>query len=250
MSIFFDTYKRDLARIGIVGAKARFYLSALELGEETVSAVAKHCGATRTNAYALLEKCLEDGLVTQVQRGKKTFIVAEHPSVLLRNLDDKREALASFLPNLTRLYQSADHRPRLRVYDGVEGVRSVLNYVADAQSDEILGILSMKELQAFPGFEEFEFFITKRIHAGKQLRVIRSASEETDAVWETSASDLRTVRYTATPEPLVMTTFIYDDSVAVISSERENFSMVVESPEFSKVQRSLFEALWQNSQAS
>ncbi len=243
MSRFFDTYEIELARIGISGAMAKFYLSALELGEAPVSGIAKHCGVTRTNAYSLLDKCLADGLITQIQRGRQTVVIAEHPGVLMRNLEDKRAALSDVLPTLTRLYQAGGDRPRLRTYEGLSGAKTVLNYVAGAENAEILGILSMKELQEFPGLEAIDAFVSKRVDAGKSLRVIRSATEETSSIWQTSAPELRQVRYAPTA-PLVMTTFIYDDSVALISSERENFSMVIESTEFAKVQTALFEALW------
>jgi hypothetical protein len=42
-----------------------------------------------------------------------------------------------------------------------------------------------------------------------------------------------------------ITTYIYDDKVGLISTEKENFGMIIESKEFSQNMRHLFEALWQ-----
>ncbi len=47
-----------------------------------------------------------------------------------------------------------------------------------------------------------------------------------------------------------MTTYIYDETVTIISSRRENFAMTIESAEFAALQRQLFEALWSASTPS
>jgi hypothetical protein len=41
-----------------------------------------------------------------------------------------------------------------------------------------------------------------------------------------------------------MTSYIYDNKVAIISSRREDFAMTMESEEFATMQRNLFEVFW------
>lgn len=244
----FDNYEIGLARIGIAGKRARFYLSALQLGEASVQEVASHCGVTRTTGYALLDKLLEEGVVTQVQKEGRTCVVAENPEVLLHNLEDRRAALTDILPELRSIYAGGTVGPRFRLYEGVEGIRTVLNTVLLAKTDNLRGMLSMKELLQFPGEEELSRFIVKRVEAGKTLHVIRSSSEEVDDIWGSSEEECREVRHTPTSSPLMMTTFIYDDQVAIISSKRENYGLIIESEGYATVQNTLFEALWMASQ--
>jgi hypothetical protein len=47
-----------------------------------------------------------------------------------------------------------------------------------------------------------------------------------------------------------MTSIIYDSKTAFISSSREAFGCIVESAEFSKLQRMQFQALWHTSKDS
>lgn len=244
MSKKVDILPERLAAAGLGGKLARFYLAALELGEASVHDVARHCGVSRTTAYALFDKLLEDGLVTQVNKGGRTRVIAENPDVLLRNMDDKRTALAGLLPDLKAIYGHVVGQPRFRIYEGVEGIRSVLNAVLLTETETLRGILSMKELLDFPGQGELERFIEKRVEAGINLRVIRSASEDTAGIWNSSEEERREVRFTATPEPLRMTSFICDDKVAMISSKRENYGLIIDSVELARVQGTLFEALW------
>lgn len=244
MSKNIDRMERGLARIGLTGKPARFYIAALELGEASVQEVARKCGVTRTTAYALLEKLVQEGVVTQIQKQGRTHVVAENPDILLRNLDDRREALEDLLPELKSLHAASATHPRFRLYEGVEGIRTVLNTVLLAETDVLRGMLSMKELFEFPGEKELNRFIEKRVETGKALRVIRAQSEEVDSVWGTSDAELREVRYAPTPAPLQMTTFIYDNQVAIISSKRENFGLIIESEGYANVQNTLFETLW------
>ena len=248
MSESFDKYEVGLARIGISGKRARFYLAALELGEASVQDVARLCGITRTTGYALLEKLRDEGVVTQIQKAGRTHVVAEDPDVLLRNLDDRRAALADLLPELRSVYAGGMKGPRFRLYEGVEGIRTVLNTILLAKTDTLRGMLSMKELLCFPGEEELSRFVEKRVAGKKNLRVIRAASEEVDDIWASSEEERREVRYTPTPAPLTMTTFIYDNQVAVISSEKENYGLIIESDGYANVQGTLFEALWMASE--
>lgn len=253
LSIFFDRMgasikmERKLAALGLAGKRARFYLAALELGDATVNRVAQHAGIERTTAYALFEKLLEDRLVTQVERDGRTYVVAEDPDVLVRNLEEKQRTLNEILPDLRAIHARTHGAPRFRLYDGAEGIRTVLNAVLAIPAPEICGILSMRELLSVPGASALERFIAARIANGTRLRVIRSQSEETQHIWEASEAELREVRYAPFSDAFRITTFIYGSKVALISSRRENYGLIVDSEEFAALQRALFETMWQTS---
>ncbi|MBG51468.1 MAG: transcriptional regulator TrmB [Alphaproteobacteria bacterium] len=247
MSIKTDKLESSLAAIGMSGKRARFYLSALTLGEASVNEIAQHCGVTRTTAYALVDKLRDDGVITELQKNGKTRIMAENPDVLLRNLEDRRASLETLLPDLQAVYEGAARGPKFRVYEGRDGVLSVLNAVLVSAREEVCGILSMKELLDFPGEEALQNFISKRVERGVKLRVVRSASEDVKNTWASNREEQREVRFTRTPAPLGMTSFIYEGHVALVSAARENYGLVIESPAFANLQRMLFEALWVNS---
>ena len=239
--------EHKLAALGLVGKKARFYLAALELGDETVTRVARQAGIERTTAYALFEKLLEEGLVTRMERGGRTHIIAEDPDVLIRNLEDRQRSLNDILPELRAIYTRTHGAPRFRLYDGKEGIRTVLNAVLAAPVPEICGILSMRELLAVPGPKALRDFINARVANGRRLRVIRSQSEETHDIWRQSDEELREVRHAPSSDAFRITTFICGGMVALVSSRRENYGLIVDSEEFAGLQQALFETLWQTS---
>lgn len=132
----------------------------------------------------------------------------------------------------------------MRIYEGAEGIRTVLYDTLKCRSKRLLGILSMRDLLDVPGRAETEAYIRQRIRHGIFLRVLRSREKDVGDIWQSGAAELREVRYAPTGLVFTMTTWIYDDKVAIVSSRRENFGMTIESEEFAQMQQNLFSVLW------
>jgi sugar-specific transcriptional regulator TrmB len=237
--------EEELARIGISGKRARLYLTALELGEAPVHKVAQKAGISRTTAYDILGRLLREGLVSRVEKDGRTHIAAEDPARLLGLLDDRRRTVEDMLPELRLLHSRSSGRPRIRFYEGREGIGTVLHDTLRCRSKRLDGILSMRDLFQVPGRPEMEQYVAARIAAGIQLRVVRSREKDVGSdVWPSRAEDLRELRYAPEGAVFTMTTWTYDDKVSIIASRREHFGMIVESAEFAEMQKHLFAALW------
>ncbi|HEX5514813.1 MAG TPA: helix-turn-helix domain-containing protein [Gammaproteobacteria bacterium] len=234
----------QLSRLGLSGKRGRFYLAALELGEAPVTAIATRAGIGRTTAYDILEGLLSEGLVTQVEKSGRLHVVAEDPAVFLRNLDERRRVIDEVLPEVQAVYSRSAFKPKVRYYAGVEGIRTVMEDTLTCRSGELCGILSMVELLKVPGEAYMRHNIQRRIAAGLKLRVVRNPAEEVNNIWLSLAEELREVRFSPSKEPFTMTTYIYDNKVACISSRQEDFALLIESVEFAGVQKALFETLW------
>jgi sugar-specific transcriptional regulator TrmB len=243
----------QLAQLGLDAKEARFYLAALELGQAPVRVIAQKAGISRTNAYDVLIRLIRKGALTQVERGtakkRRTLaVVAEDPSRLLSNVEKQRSVLEAILPDLRSIYSRSAATPRVRIYDGVEGIRTVLYDTLKCRSKLLLGILSMRDLLDVPGRAETEAYIRQRIDRGIFLRVLRSREKDVGNIWQSGEAELREVRYAPAGLVFTMTTWIYDDKVAIVSSRRENFGMTIESEEFAQMQQNLFSVLWNASQ--
>lgn len=235
-----------LVQIGLQETEAKFYLAALELGQASVRDIAAKAGISRTNAYDVFSRLLEQGLVTQVgaAANKTMLVAAEPPDQLTELLDARRRKLDGLLPELRSLHNGASGKPRVRFYQGLDGIKLVLNDTLTARDKKLLGILSMRELYEVPGRAWMDDLVRRRIDAGVYLRVIRSPVKDIANVWPQSAVDLREVRFASPHFVFTMTSYIYDNKVAIISSRRENFAMTIESEEFAMMQRNLFEVSW------
>ena len=237
---------RALADIGIHETEARFYLAALELGDAPMREVAEKAGISRTNAYDVFQRLRQQGLVSEIQgeTAKALSVVAAPPTQLLAVFDERRRKVQQLMPDLDSLHVGAQGKPRVRTYQGVEGIKQVLEGTVHTRSRKLLAILSMRDLYQVPGRRWMDDLVNRRIEAGVELRAIRSPVNDLHKLWSDSRQELRELRYA--PRDFVFTTslYVYDEKVAIISSQRENFAMTIDSPEFAAMQAHLFEALW------
>lgn len=235
-----------LMQIGLQATEAKFYLAALELGQASVRDIAAKAGISRTNAYDVFSRLLEQGLVTQVgaAANKTMLVAAEPPDQLTELLDARRRKLDVLLPELRSVHNGASGKPRVRFYQGTEGIKLVLDDTLSVRDKKLVGILSMRDLYEVPGRAWMDDLVRRRIEADVFLRVIRSPAKDIPHMWPQSTADLREVRFASPDFVFTMTSYIYGSKVAIISSRRENFAMTIESEEFAMMQRNLFEVFW------
>ncbi len=236
--------EKKLASLGLDEKEQRFYLAALQLGSAPVTEIANRAGVTRTSGYDLLERLERRGLVNQINGNGARHVVAEDPSVLISHWEQTRGILDTLVPELRSLFNAAHNKPRIRFYEGAEGIQKVLWETLECQSGTLLGILSMHELLEVPGVKGMQDYIAERVKRGIKLKVLRSASRETGPIWPASAEELRELRFAPDTIDLGMTMYIHDNTVSYVSSKRENYGLVIESREFAELNKGLFHGLW------
>ncbi len=239
--------ERALTDIGLHETEVRFYLAALELGQAPMRDIARKAGISRTNAYDVFSRLLEQRLVNEIPQSNdrsSMLIVAESPARVLEIVEERRKKLEAVMPELMSLHNRTPDKPKVRYFQGSDGIKAVLDETITCRSKTLLGILSMSDLYEVPGRVWMDDNVRRRIEAGVTLRVLRSATKDLHKFWPDSPADLRILRYAPENFSFSMTTYIYDDTVALISSRKENFAMTIESAEFAAMQTGLFETLW------
>lgn len=244
--------ERVLTDIGLHETEVRFYLAALELGQAPMRDIARKAGISRTNAYDVFSRLLEQRLVNEIpQAGDRSMLImAESPTRALEIVEERRKKLEAVMPELMSLHNRTPEKPKVRYFQGSDGIKAVLDETITCRSKTLLGILSMSDLYEVPGRAWMDDNVRRRIEAGVTLRVLRSATRDLHKFWSDNPADLRILRYAPENFSFSMTTYIYDDTVALISSRKENFAMTIESAEFAAMQTGLFETLWAASRSA
>ncbi|MGY6251062.1 TrmB family transcriptional regulator [Bosea thiooxidans] len=236
--------EEKLARIGISGTLYKLYLTVVGLGGASITDVASQAGLARTTAHDMLAKLEAEGLVRFVDHGKRRFVVAQDPGVLLERIEARRQMLQDVMPVLRSMYHHESGQPSVRFHPGAEGIRTTLWDTLSVDDKVLRATLSMKELMAEPGLEEMERYLSERARRGILLRVIRSAERDVVPIWPSSQEERRELRYAPSDHSLAMTCFIYGNKVALISSARESYGLIIDSAEFAAFQASMFDAMW------
>lgn len=235
---------KELEQFGWENKKARIYLAALELGEAKANSIAKKAGLARPTAYDILEKLSQEGLISFYEKRGVRYFIGENPEAMQRQLQAKQTTLAELMPQLKSVYNTIDAKPRIRFYEGLAGVKAIFEDTLTVRDKFLAGILSMADLYKTPGKKFMDDYVTRRIQTKIKLRVIRSQTKEVEETWPSSAKESRELRYA--PEGMIFpeTLYIYDNKVAIIGTQKDNFGLIIESGDFHQTQENLFNALW------
>ncbi|MCE4546437.1 MULTISPECIES: TrmB family transcriptional regulator [unclassified Caballeronia] len=236
-----------LQAAGVDGHKADFYLASLELGEATVATIAQKAGIGRTNAYEVLDRLLATGLVATVQKGARSYVIPQDPIALLRRVECQRQVVQDVLPQLRALHNSSGGKPQVRFFVGVEGIKTVLDEMVESGTQELRAIMSNSELFRMPGYETIASVVAKRVKSGIPLRIIRCGPPDNRDLWRSSQRERRTLRFAPESFDAGVTTYLYDDTVAFISSKAEHYALSIQSAELCAFQTNFFEILWASS---
>ncbi|MFH0854514.1 MAG: helix-turn-helix domain-containing protein [bacterium] len=150
--------QEQLQSLGLSEKEARVYMSSLELGSSAVQEIARKAGVNRATTYVQIEALLKKGLMSSVIRGKKRYFSAENPGYLLKLLDikmgeinDKRKEFEKYIPELEAMFDNAQEKPKVKYYEGLEGLRSVQQDFFMTNSKEVKEITDLdRAYQAFP----------------------------------------------------------------------------------------------------
>lgn len=241
----------ELVKVGLDPKDARFYLTVLEAQRCTVAEAASLAGVTRTNAYDIVKRLVSRGLLSLTEVGptgqpsgrSRGVLTANDPGRLLDEWAHRKNLLDDLVPRLRAVRGDGLFQPRVRFMPGEAGINSALFETLSWRSP-IRGILSMKDLLTTPGPSAMREYIDGRRDRGLFLRVIRSPERDYPSGWPTNKEDLRETRFSPPEHVFTMTILIGPDSVAILSSRRENYAMMIESVEYAETQAHLFEALW------
>ncbi len=147
----------ELEKIGLTKNQSSVYLSLLKLGSTTAQSIIRESGLHRAIVYDCLDQLCKIGLVSFVVRDFKRCFQAAEPKKLLDFLDEKKEIVNQFLPELEKLKNMKTEEINASVYNGKEGIKIIHSEMLKEGKDiYVLGAKGkiFKELPYFiPNFE-------------------------------------------------------------------------------------------------
>lgn len=243
-------FQQELQNLGLSEKEAKVYIASLGLGADTVQNIAKKAGINRPTAYVQIESLKEKGLMSQVEKGKKTFYLAESPerlesllNVFEKELNLKKSEVGRILPALQNIFAGAGERPKVRFYEGMEEIKSIQNDFLKAERKQVEGFVNLDKLQElFPDFAKS--YTPKRIARKIESKVLynRGKGRLEEA---TNPAELRTAKHINFEKlPISSDITIYDDKVAFLAYKVKPIGVIVESKEIAATLRAMFYLIW------
>ena len=87
-------------------------------------------------------------------KGKKRYFIAEDPEILYnlikneqRELKEKEELINDIMPDLRAVYSVAEHKPRVRFFEGVDGIIAIQQDIIETKTIYVKHAIDMDEFR-------------------------------------------------------------------------------------------------------
>ena len=226
-----------LVQLGLTKREAHAYLALLKLEEAKAGEIAQSTKEDRTNVYDSLAGLMKKGLVSSVLKNNISYYRIAPPEKLQEFLKEKSKLLEQVLPDIRSIYKSYTPKPAIEVYEGNEGVKTVLLDILKEGKDFVGFGATNKAAQLLPDFtrrylKERE---EKKIHA-------RQIHPEGGDVLSSKYSTFKTLTQQFSGPS---TTLVYGDKVAIfLWFVTPALVILIKSKQAAKASRNQFEFMW------
>lgn len=237
--------EKTLIQLGLNDSQAKMYLVLIRGGLMTPPEIAEATQETRTNAYTVLDRLQELGLVRRTKKGKKLAYEPENPIALERLMEQKRKEVHSAeqqvkasMPALLNYFYTYQNRPGVRYFEGKAGITELyLDQLRTKQ--DIYFVRSSGDINLL-GNKLYEI-IDKRHELGLKVHGIEPADPKDMEYAHTNDERLgREMAWfpkSTYNEPVNI--YIYGNKVAIISYAEETIGVLIESPQIAAAFRQL-----------
>ncbi len=236
---------QQLEKIGLNQKESRVYLSLLELGKGSISDLTKKSGIKRTTAYDIIDSMRQKGLIEISTKGKRKIYSAVNPQIIAEQLENKKRTLQRVLPELLSITNALDNKPKIRFFEGEEGVREVYCDVFNYPNQEVLVWSSNRdgELLGKKFFEDF--YQPKKIKSKIRERIV--ILSKNNGYSSRDYSPGRQIKnFSQENFPLEVEISLYGKKNIGIISPEERTGLIMESKKIYNTLKTIFEINWQS----
>jgi len=235
--------KSILLHAGLSGNEAEVYTILLQSGQSLASAIAKKTKISRPHVYDSLNKLLEKGLVSYVIKSNRRHYSAANPKELLKYLDEEKDKITEkqkdveeHLPLLLKMHSLTRKPTSVEVYEGNEGLKTVLKDITDTGKGFVGFGASSKFEKILPTFSKVwvkrreQLGIKARLLVVEGVRPISTPMNEYKIIPKEYSSPTSTV--------------VYGEKVAILLWLNEPIGIIIRNAETAHSYKNYFELLW------
>lgn len=229
-----------LKSLGFTESEAKIYLLSLEMGPSSVQDIAKKAKVSRVTTYAVIETLSERGLMSNVQKGKKTLYAAESPERLVSFVHARVKKMESTLREVESLIEDLKllqrgEKPVVKLFEGKEGLKAIHDDILQTNPETLLEMANMDALYAIFTKEDFAPFQKELDRKKIKTELIFTYSQPIAARQHAHTSQISEKLY-----QFFGNIAIYGHKVALTSLRGKNISVLIESEVLADTMRALF----------
>ncbi len=238
--------EETLKEVGLADEEIKVYLAMLKIGSNLASKISEETRINRSHVYQLLERLIAKGFVSYVIKENRKYFSAVNPKKIIELIKEKEQKLKNILPNLLGLASFEKEKPIVEIFEGKEGIKTILNDILKVK-EEWLAFGSSGKGQEILSFYA-EHWEKEREKLKVNLRGIMDTSESgIKRGGEIAKRKYTKIRHVKETYSNPSSTWIYGDRIAfVIWSKEHSFAIRMISKEIASNFKKHFEVLWKN----
>lgn len=244
-------YTKLLKTIGLTPVQSEIINYLLETNQEKASIIAKKINRPRGVVYNSLDELLKLKLIIKKDASNQVSTFAlEHPSKINKifeqhkeELNQKKEAFESTLPSMISTYNLAHNKPGIEFYEGILGVKRVINDTLTSQT-EIYTYTDVEKLNKYIKDINAEY-AKKR----DQLKIVKKAllvdSPYTKEFLKTYPKTNLNIRFIKDIPYFTTIMQIYDNKISYVTLTDDNMlGVIIQDKHIYEMHKTLFENTW------
>lgn len=240
--------KELLQKLGLNEREEVIYTALLNKGPLLPQSVAKETGIKRTTLYTIFPEMIKEGFLVEITQGKRCFLQAVSPDKLFDVYEKKYKEIKSEIGELLALYRMQGMKPKVEVYEGLEGIKGVF---IDALENE-------KELLVYNRMYHYDknllawlddYLRPRIVRVGLDVRAIVTAEKE--GFENMPTANYRQTRFVPYEKfPLCIESLIYGNKVCFLTVESGGplVAVTIESKQITQTQKALFDLAWEGAE--
>ena len=242
-----------LVKSGLDSSTAEIYLILAKFGEIRVPDILTKTDLSRATVYDSLTQLLAEGYLEYRKAGREAFYKIAHPGKLSKLMKDKKHSLnllegefEKAIQQLTGAFNIFSHKPGVRFFEGLEGLKQIYNDVLSEKTD-VNGIASLDPIH--PDLLDWldAYYVPERVKLGIRSKLIVPSTTWIKQYAERGLKELREIAIVVPEEyPIDIELMVYGkDKIAIISfGLSESVGMIIQSAAIHKSMDSFFRLAW------
>ncbi|MBD3331102.1 hypothetical protein GF354_06300 [Candidatus Peregrinibacteria bacterium] len=239
-------YKEILTQNGFTSKEAKVYLSVLEIGEATMSMIARKTKLARPTVYDIVYDLQKKGVLFINQKKGLKYVSALAPRILIDRFKHAFTKAESILPDLLELAYKSPLKPRIKFYEGIEGLKEILKEFSYSREDTYL-FTDYKTMP--PELNQYihDEIIPERIKQKSFAHLVVPNNEINLKIQSLDKKTFREHRLVNFPmqnmNPLEI--LLFENKIAFLSYNKdEMFGLLIDSPSIYKTLKNIFLLIW------
>lgn len=230
-----------LKRFGCNRSESLAYVEVLTSGTTSIQELANNLKQNRVSVYYSVKQLVEKGFLFEIRKGKKRFIAAENPDVLLEIIGQRYKELESLETDVTYISKLLNSIPAVKhevtivkLYEETDGFKKMLEETLHAKG-EIMVFSNTPVFSQKLGQEYYESYFEKKAALGLNSRILYTPCVFADRINERRDRykiDLRTLPEHHGSESGF---YLWDNTLAIESFKENKISCtIIENKDIAK----------------